>query len=96
VYGIVINMLQALHLQRLDHPSGSDLLASIEESTQTTILRHFGLQRDTLTSEYREWNPENDEAMIENAEGLTNYLMRTLQRASGSKGSIHAYHTLIF
>ena len=86
VYGMVMNLLQALYIARAEEPSGPELLALINDCTQIQTLRLFGLARTTPTSEYTNYDPQNDKILLDTQEGLTNLLVRVTQTAAGSHG----------
>lgn len=89
VYGIVMNLLQALYLARGDDTTGPDLRLLIDECTQPEVLRLFGLVRLSPTSEYTNLDPANDSAYIDTQESLTQLLVRIMEVTSGSNGTLH-------
>lgn len=87
VYGIMINLLQALYAAKAEESSASnELLQLIEEFTTPHVVALFGLTRPTPTSEYASLDPPNDKINIDNQEALAQLISRTLEVAAGSRG----------
>ncbi|KAG5638080.1 hypothetical protein H0H81_001930 [Sphagnurus paluster] len=91
VYGIVMNLLQALYTSRTDESVGAPLLRLIEECTTSDQLRLFGLRRETPTSEYTNWDPMNDKECLDIQERLTEFLIRVMEVGSGSRGLLNVW-----
>ena len=86
LYGIIMNFLQSLFLARAEDASGPDLRALMDELITIESLQLFGLTRQSSTSEYCNYDPPNDKAMIDSQEALTRLLVRVVEVTAGSKG----------
>ena len=86
VYGIIMNLLQALYISRTEESVGPELLELINECATPARLRLFGLRRDTSTSEYTNWDSSSDKETLDTLEELTQFLVKIMEIGSGSKG----------
>ncbi|KAG6849386.1 hypothetical protein H0H93_008893 [Arthromyces matolae] len=86
VYGIVMNLLQALYTSRTEESVGPGLLELINDCTTPAKLRLFGLKRETSTSEYTNWDPANDKEILDVLEELSEFLLKITEVGSGSIG----------
>ncbi|KAH7916805.1 hypothetical protein BJ138DRAFT_1121610 [Hygrophoropsis aurantiaca] len=91
VYGIIMNFLQSLFLARADDASGPDLRVLIDELITLENLQLFGLTRQSSTSEYCNYDPPNDKAVIDAHESLTRLLVRIMEVTAGSKGLLNVW-----
>ncbi|KAF8559154.1 hypothetical protein OG21DRAFT_1570167 [Imleria badia] len=91
VYGIIMNFLQSLFLARAEDASGPDLRALMDELITIESLQLFGLTRQSSTSEYSNYDPQNDKAMIDSQEALTRLLVRIVEVTAGSKGVLNVW-----
>ncbi|EGO02251.1 hypothetical protein SERLA73DRAFT_166724 [Serpula lacrymans var. lacrymans S7.3] len=91
VYGIIMNFLQSLFLARADDATGPDLRVLIDELTRLENLQLFGLGRQSTTSEYTNYDPQNDKVCIDNQEGLTHLLLRIMEVTAGSKELLNVW-----
>ncbi|KAJ3719315.1 hypothetical protein C8R42DRAFT_777357 [Lentinula raphanica] len=92
VYGIVINLVQALYLSRLEDGPAPDLLQLIEQMTaHENILNLFGLSRLTTTSEYSSLDVDKEKAIIYQQEKLTALLVRIMDVSAGCKGQLNVW-----
>ncbi|KAG8218508.1 hypothetical protein J3R82DRAFT_4145 [Butyriboletus roseoflavus] len=91
VYGIIMNFLQSLFLARAEDASGPDLRALMDELITIESLQLFGLTRQSSTSEYCNYDPPNDKAMIDSQEALTRLLVRVIEVIAGSKGVLNVW-----
>lgn len=88
VYGIVVNLLQAVYIAKMgDTSAGPDIRTLLDEFSQPEILRLFGLCRLTTTSDYSVIDPSTDKVYLDNLESLTRLLVRVLEAVVGSKGT---------
>lgn len=87
VYGIIMNFLQSLFLARAEDAIGADLRTLMDELATSESLQLFGLARQSSTSEYCNYDPQNDRAMIDSQEALTRLLIRIIEVTGGSKGT---------
>lgn len=87
VYGIILNLLQSLYVARTEDTPGTELLQVIKDYTSSDTLQLFGLSRPVPTAKHRIWNPQNDKQYLDNLEKLASFLARTMEIASGSKGT---------
>jgi neurofibromin 1 len=86
VYGIIINLLQALYLSRTDDISAPEVLRLIDDCSTPATLKLFGLMRETPTSEYTKYDAPSDKEHLDNMEAFVQLLMRIGEVASGSRG----------
>lgn len=91
VYGIVLNFLQSLHFTPNEDNESPAVLSLIEEFTQPSTLRLFGLARITSTCEYTDVDPVNDKVFMATEESLTQLLVRVLEITSGSQGTLYHF-----
>lgn len=97
VYGIVINLLQALYISRTEESTGPDLLQFTNECSSSSVLQLFGLRRETPTSEYANFDPFNDKECLDIQERLTEFLLRIMEVGSGSIGmSCNCFTPFVF
>ncbi|KAJ6587786.1 hypothetical protein B0H10DRAFT_2233906 [Mycena sp. CBHHK59/15] len=83
VYGIIINLLQAVHIGRSEDAPASDLLQLLADCESQESLMLFGLARATQSSEYTNHDPVSDIARVDNQEKLTELLSRILEVTAG-------------
>jgi neurofibromin 1 len=95
VYGIILNLLQSLYISRTDDIPGSELLQIIEDYTSPKTLQLFGLQRHVPTSKHTIWTPQNDRQYLDNLENLAAFLSRIADVASGSRGLLKSFFTVL-
>lgn len=86
VYGVVVNLLQSLYVARPDDSTEAELAQLINDCTTPDTLKMFGLQRETLTSEYTNLDPVNDKDSLDTHERLVQFLIRILNVSAGSTG----------
>ncbi|GLB34218.1 putative GTPase-activator protein for Ras-like GTPases [Lyophyllum shimeji] len=91
VYGIIMNLLQALYISRTEESVGPPLLELIKECTTPAKLQLFGLRRETPTSEYTNLDPANDKECLEIQERLTEFLVQVMEVGSGSQGLLNVW-----
>ncbi|KAG6811909.1 hypothetical protein H0H92_005307 [Tricholoma furcatifolium] len=91
VYGIIMNLLQALYISRTEESVGPELLELINECTTPAKLKLFGLRRETSTSEYANYDPTSDKETLDNLEELTQFLARIMEVGAGSKGLLNVW-----
>ncbi|KAF9238786.1 hypothetical protein BU15DRAFT_88233 [Melanogaster broomeanus] len=91
VYGVMMNFLQSLFLARADDASGPVLRSLIDELIDIENLQLFGLTRQSSTSEYCNYDPPNDKAMIDSQEALTRLLVRIIEVTAGSKELVNIW-----
>ncbi|KAJ2930404.1 hypothetical protein H1R20_g6694, partial [Candolleomyces eurysporus] len=91
VYGIIINLLQALYVSRTDDISGPEILRLIDDCSTPATLKLFGLMRETPTSEYTKYNPASDKEHLDNLEAFVQLLLRIGEVASGSRGLLNIW-----
>ena len=86
VYGIIMNLLQSLYVARAEDASGPELLQLINDCTQAETLKLFGLVRSHATSEFTNFDPQNEKAFIDTQENLARLLVRIMNVTAGSRG----------
>jgi len=86
VYGVIMNFLQSVYLARAEDPSGPDLRLLIDDLIKVENLQLFGLTRQSFTTEYCNYDPPNDKAVIDSQEALARLLVRVMEVTSGSSG----------
>ncbi|KAG5648702.1 hypothetical protein DXG03_000049 [Asterophora parasitica] len=91
VYGIVMNLLQALYISRTEESVGPPLLELIKECTTSAKLRLFGLKRKTPTSEYTNFDAPNDKEYLDTQEELTKFLIQVMEAGSGTRGLLNVW-----
>ncbi|KAG6896188.1 hypothetical protein C0992_009811 [Termitomyces sp. T32_za158] len=91
VYGIIMNLLQALYISRTEESVGPGLLELINECATPARLRLFGLKRDTSTSEYTNWDTAGEKETLDILEELTQFLAKIMEVGSGSKGLLNVW-----
>jgi neurofibromin 1 len=89
LYGVIMNFLQSVYLMRAEDASAPELRLLIDELIKVENLTLFGLSRQSCTSEYCNYDPPNDKAMIDSQESLTRLLVRVMEVTSGSRGEFH-------
>jgi hypothetical protein len=89
LYGIIMNFLQSVYLMRAEDASAPELRLLIDELIKMENLTLFGLSRQSCNSEYCNYDPPNDKAMIDSQESLTRLLVRVMEVTSGSRGEFH-------
>ncbi len=88
VYGIVVNLLQAVYLARMGETGANpEMRALLDECATQDNLRSFGLMRPNPTSDYVPYRPPNDKAFIDSLENLTVLLGRIMEVISGNVGA---------
>ncbi|TFY54349.1 hypothetical protein EVJ58_g8920 [Rhodofomes roseus] len=92
VYGIVVNLLNALYTARLADTSASpEIQQLINECEQPETLRLFGLLRPTPTSDYVNLDPPSDKLYVDTMESLVRFLSRVLETIAGTKGLLNVW-----
>ncbi|RDB19915.1 Neurofibromin [Hypsizygus marmoreus] len=91
VYGIVMNLLQALYISRTADAMGPELLQLITDCTSAEKLQLFGLRRDTPTSDYMNVDPASDKECLDTQEHLTQFLLKVMEVSSGSIGLLNVW-----
>ncbi|KDQ64130.1 hypothetical protein JAAARDRAFT_118551 [Jaapia argillacea MUCL 33604] len=92
IYGIVMNMLQALYLAFAEDPVASvEIRGLLDECTQTDTLRLFGLTRASPTTEFSSFDAPSDRVFIEMGEQLTSLLVRVMDVGATSKGLLNVW-----
>ncbi|KAG1752509.1 uncharacterized protein EDB91DRAFT_1102988 [Suillus paluster] len=91
LYGVIMNFLQSMYLARAEDPSAPDLRNLIDELVKVENLMLFGLTRQSSTSEYFNYDPPNDNAVIDSQEALTRLLVRVMEVTSGSRGLLNIW-----
>ncbi|KAG2156346.1 hypothetical protein DEU56DRAFT_231415 [Suillus clintonianus] len=91
LYGVIMNFLQSVYLVRAEDPSAPELRLLIDELVKVENLTLFGLTRQSYTSEYCNYDPPNDKAMIDSQEALTRLLVRVMEVTSGSRGLLNIW-----
>ncbi|KAG1755407.1 hypothetical protein EDB19DRAFT_1661084 [Suillus lakei] len=91
LYGVIMNFLQSVYLARAEDPSAPELRLLIDELIKVENLTLFGLTRQSCTSEYCNYDPPNDKAMIDSQESLTRLLVRVMEVTSGSRGLLNIW-----
>ena len=87
VYGIVVNMLQAVYLAKMGESGANpEMRALLYECATQENLRSFGLMRPNPTSDYVPYRPPNDKSFIDSLENLTLLLGRIMEAISGNTG----------
>ena len=86
VYGVIMNYLQSLLLTKGDDASGPRLRGLVDELMTVEKLQLFGLTRQSLTSDYYNYDPPNDKTTIDSYEALALLLVRIMEITSGSRG----------
>jgi neurofibromin 1 len=103
VYGIIINLLQAVYIGRTEDAPSPELQQLLSDCELPETMRLFGLQRATPSSEYANFDISGDVARVDVArvdaqEKLTELLARILEITAGSMGEsfqLHAFGVLI-
>lgn len=92
VYGIVVNLLQALYMAcGEDAAACSQIRLLLDECTQTESLELFGLTRANPSSEYSVSDPNSDKAFLERYERLAQLLVRVVEAGATSKGLLNVW-----
>lgn len=90
VYGVVMNLLQALYVSRTDEIAGPELLQIIDHCSSDESLKLFGLRRETPTSEFTSYDAANEKERLDNLERFMGLLIRIMEVSSGSRGVFFA------
>ncbi|KAJ6532260.1 hypothetical protein DFH09DRAFT_1370329 [Mycena vulgaris] len=96
VYGIVINLLQAMYIGRTEDAPASDLLQLLADCETPESQRLFGLVRLTQSSEYMNYDvnssdPNSELKKVDAQEKLTELLARILEVTAGSRGLLNVW-----
>jgi neurofibromin 1 len=91
LYGVIMNFLQSVYLMRAEDASAPELRLLIDEFIKVENLTLFGLTRQSCTSEYCNYDPPSDKAMIDSQESLTRLLVRVMEVTSGSRGLLNIW-----
>lgn len=86
VYGIVVNLLNAVFLARSGELTGLDVKALLDECIDPGILRSFGLRKASRGNDFESYDPDTDKERIDLLENLTSFLGRIMKAISGSSG----------
>jgi hypothetical protein len=88
VYGIVINLLQAMYIGRSEDAPASDLLQLLADCETSESQKLFGIDRVTQSSEYLAFDVTGDIQKVDAQEKLSELLARILEVTAGSRGSL--------
>ncbi|KAF7352223.1 Ras-GAP domain-containing protein [Mycena venus] len=91
VYGSVINLLQAMYINRTEDAPASDFLGLLGDLETPESQRLFGLERLTQSSEYINYNVKGDKNKVDAQEKLTMLLARILEVTAGSRGLLNVW-----
>ncbi|THH31919.1 hypothetical protein EUX98_g2275 [Antrodiella citrinella] len=92
VYGIVMNLLQAVYLARKgDSESSPELTALLDECTLPATLKCFGLLRLSSTSDYSLYEFSSDKASLDALAQLCNLLVRIMEAVGGNAGLLNVW-----
>ncbi|TFK46902.1 hypothetical protein OE88DRAFT_1666689 [Heliocybe sulcata] len=92
VYGIVVNLLQALYIACGDDAAACAQIRSLlDECTQDDSLELFGLTRANSSSEYSVLEPSSDKVFLERYERLAQLLIRIVEAGATSKGLLNVW-----
>ncbi|KAJ7668141.1 hypothetical protein B0H17DRAFT_990194 [Mycena rosella] len=91
VYGIVINLLQAMYIGRTEDAPASDLLQLLADCETPESQKLFGLVRLTQSSEYINYDVQGDLPKCDSQEQLTALLARILEVTAGSRGLLNVW-----
>lgn len=91
VYGSVINLLQAMYINRSEDAPASDLLQLLTDLETPETQKLFGLARLTQSSEYMNYDVIGDKNKVDTQEKLTSLLARILETTAGSRGVCSAF-----
>ncbi|KAF7302288.1 Ras-GAP domain-containing protein [Mycena indigotica] len=91
VYGLVVNLLQAMYIGRSEDAPASELSLLMEECESPETQRLFGLTRLNTSSEYASFDATGDLAKVDSQERLTDFLIRTLEVTAGSRGLLNVW-----
>ncbi|KAJ7449155.1 hypothetical protein B0H11DRAFT_2332791 [Mycena galericulata] len=91
VYGIVINLLQAMNIGRTEDAPASDLLQLLADCETAESQKLFGLERVTQSSEYVNFDVMGDIPKVDTQEKLTELLARFLEVTAGSRGLLNVW-----
>jgi hypothetical protein len=84
-YGTIINLLQSLYTARPEDGE-SEIKQLINDCSLSENLKLFGLQRETLTSEYVKLDCVDEKIALNTHERLVQFLIRVLEVSAGSQG----------
>lgn len=84
-YGTVINLLQSLYIARPED-SESEIKQLINDFTLPENLKLFGLQRETPTSGYTNFDCVDDKTALDTHERLVQLLICVLDTSAGNQG----------
>ncbi|KAJ7620066.1 hypothetical protein FB45DRAFT_146957 [Roridomyces roridus] len=91
VYGIVINLLQAMYIGRTEEAPSTELLQLLSDCESDETQKLFGLSRLSQSSEYVNYDVMGDIARVDNQEKLVEILVRILEVAAGSRGLLNVW-----
>ncbi|KAJ7055100.1 hypothetical protein C8F01DRAFT_470816 [Mycena amicta] len=91
VYGLVVNLLQAMYVGRSEDAPAAQLLQILEECESPETQKLFGLSRFNTSSEYASLDVTGDVARVDNQEKLTDFLIRTMTVTAGSRGLLNVW-----
>ncbi|KAJ7821199.1 hypothetical protein B0H14DRAFT_2831907 [Mycena olivaceomarginata] len=91
VYGSVINLLQAMYINRSEDAPASDLLQLLTDLETPETQKLFGLARLTQSSEYMNYDVIGDKNKVDTQEKLTSLLARILETTAGSRGLLNVW-----
>ncbi|CAL1700085.1 unnamed protein product [Somion occarium] len=91
VYGIVVNLLNAVFLARSGELTGLDVKALLDECIDPGILRSFGLRKASRGNDFESYDPDTDKERIDLLENLTSFLGRIMKAISGSSGLLNVW-----
>ena len=84
VYGIIVNLLQSLHISRADDRTEPEIMQLVNDCTLPENLQLFGLRRETLTAEYSNVESSGEKASLDTQEKLAQFLLRVMAVTAGS------------
>jgi neurofibromin 1 len=84
-YGIIINLLQSLYIARPEEGE-SEIKHLINDLGLAENLKLFGLQRETPTSDYINFDPVDEKHALDIHEHLVEVLVRVLNVSAGNQG----------
>ncbi|KZT29450.1 hypothetical protein NEOLEDRAFT_1128208 [Neolentinus lepideus HHB14362 ss-1] len=92
VYGIVVNLLQALYIAcGEDAAACAQIRSLLDECTQTESLELFGLTRANSSSEYSTLEPSGEKVFLERYERLAQLLVRVVEAGATSKSLLNVW-----
>ncbi|KAJ7724736.1 hypothetical protein DFH07DRAFT_1066990 [Mycena maculata] len=91
VYGIIVNLLQAIYIGRTEDAPASELLQLLSDCETPETQKLFGLMRLTQSSEYVNHDVLGDIPKVDTQEKLTELLARILEVTAGSRGLLNVW-----